>query len=161
GAMWVDRGSKTVPAAALSNPDADLLHRTIEAKGTARLHLTLGARWLPDADSANVVGELVAATPATGAASSGPASSAAGPGGPPPEVGLFGAHLDSWDLATGALDDGAGVAIVLEAARLLKESGVGRRRTLRVVLFANEENGLAGAKGYAKAHAAELDRHAI
>src|SRR5439155_17136265 len=64
-----------------------------------------------------------------------------------------------WDLGTGAVDDGAGVAVVLEAARLLRESPRPPRRTLRVVLFMNEERGLDGALAYAKAHAAELPKH--
>jgi Zn-dependent M28 family amino/carboxypeptidase len=73
---------------------------------------------------------------------------------------LLGAHLDSWDLGRGALDDGAGCAIVLEAARLIRELPNRPARTIRVVLFANEENGLAGGKAYAAAHAGELPRHA-
>ena len=72
---------------------------------------------------------------------------------------LLGAHLDSWDLGTGAIDDGAGCGIVIEAARQIAALSPRPRRTIRVVLFANEENGLAGGKAYAKAHAAELGRH--
>jgi len=129
-----------IPAAALSVPDAELLHRLGEA-GPVRFRLRITCRTEPDAQSANVVGEV-------------PGSDRAD------ELILLGAHLDAWDLGRGALDDGAGVAVVLETARLLAQEG-GLRRTLRVVLFANEENGLAGARAYAQAHATELPRHAL
>jgi carboxypeptidase Q len=102
--------------------------------------MSLGCRMLPDADSANVIGELRGREI-------------------PGEVVLIGAHLDSWDLGQGANDDGAGVAMVMEAGRLIASLPQRPRRTLRVVLFMNEENGLAGGKGYAAAHHAELDRH--
>ena len=72
---------------------------------------------------------------------------------------LLGAHLDSWDLGTGALDDAAGCGIVIEAARQIGLMRERPRRTIRVVLFANEENGLKGGKAYAQAHAAELASH--
>jgi Zn-dependent M28 family amino/carboxypeptidase len=77
----------------------------------------------------------------------------------PGEVVVIGAHLDSWDLGAGAIDDGAGCAIALETARLLVALGLEARRTVRVVLFMNEENGLSGAKAYAAAHQGELARH--
>src|SRR5207302_1754182 len=73
---------------------------------------------------------------------------------------VVGGHLDSWDLGTGAVDDGAGCAIATEAARLVLASPRRPARTIRVVLFANEENGARGAAAYADAHAAELERHA-
>jgi hypothetical protein len=75
----------------------------------------------------------------------------------PEEVVLLGAHLDSWDLGQGAVDDGAGVALVMEALQLVARERP--RRTVRAVLFANEENGTRGGKAYAAAHAAELPRH--
>ena len=106
------RALREIPAAALSNPDADLLHRTLSANKTARLRLTLGCRWLPDADSANVVGEI-------------PGSSQ------PDEVVVLGAHLDSWDLGTGAIDDGAGA------------TGLGVRQA---VLLVREENDAQGSR---------------
>ena len=71
----------------------------------------------------------------------------------------MGGHLDSWDLGMGAIDDGAGCGIAIEAARLVGQLPKRPRRTIRVVLFANEENGLAGGRAYAKAHAGELARH--
>lgn len=140
GAMRRDPKSPTVPAAALSVPDAELLHRLIAEHKSVRLRLKLGCRWLPDAESANVIGEI------TGSAK-------------PDEVILLGAHLDSWDLGTGALDDGAGVAIVINAAQLVGALSRAPKRTIRVVLFANEENGLSGAFAYAHAHHFESTKH--
>jgi carboxypeptidase Q len=128
-----------IPAAALSIPDADLLHRVLVEKKSARLHLVLTPRWLPDAESANVVGEVVGRER-------------------PDEIVLLGAHLDSWDLGTGAVDDGAGCAVVIEAGRVIAALPRHPRRTVRVVLFANEEHGRAGAKEYARAHSAEADK---
>ena len=74
---------------------------------------------------------------------------------------LLGAHLDSWDLGTGAIDDGAGVAIVTAAAKMILDSGDAPRRTIRVVLFANEEFGLDGAEEYERRHAASVKDHVI
>jgi Zn-dependent M28 family amino/carboxypeptidase len=107
-----------------------------------RFRLRLGARDLPQERSSNVVGELRGSER-------------------PEEIVLLACHLDSWDLGTGALDDGAGCGIVLDVARQLARADVKPRRTVRVVLFANEENGLDGAKAYAEAHRDELDRHAV
>jgi Zn-dependent M28 family amino/carboxypeptidase len=131
-----------LPAGALSNPDADLLAHVIAEKGAARMSLTLTPRWLPDAESANVVGDV-------------PGREA------PEEIVLLGAHLDSWDLATGAIDDGAGCGIVLEAGRAIAALPKKPRRTVRVVLFAAEENSLSGGKEYAKTHAAEASKHVV
>jgi len=131
-----------IPAAALSVPDAESLHRVLAESGTARVRLTLTTRSLPEADSANVVGDVRGAEL-------------------PDQIVLIGAHLDSWDLGTGALDDGAGVAIALETARLVAAQPRRPRRTVRVVLFANEEHGLEGAKGYAQQHAAEMGAHVV
>jgi carboxypeptidase Q len=131
-----------IPAAALSVPDAETLHRVLADKKKVRMRLFLGSRTLPDADSANVVGEV--------------------PGRDRPgEIVLVGAHLDSWDQGTGAIDDGAGVAIALETGRLLATRSERPRRTVRVVLFANEEHGLEGAKEYARAHATEIASHVV
>lgn len=141
GFMRYDDAVARIPAAALSTTDGDLLHRLGQRAdgGPVRFRLTLGCRALPDADSANVVGEVVGSAL-------------------PREVVLLGAHLDSWDLGTGALDDGAGVAIVLAAAQRVA-SARPPRRTVRVVLFANEENGGAGGRAYAEAHRDELAQH--
>jgi hypothetical protein len=136
------KDDREIPAAALAVPDAELLHRVLVEKGTVRVRLALGARTLPDVESANVIGEV--------------------PGREHPEqIVLVGAHLDSWDLGTGAIDDGAGVAIALETGRLIASRPQRPRRTVRVVLFANEEHGLDGAREYARVHAAEAPSHVI
>ncbi len=140
GMMRREPNELTVPAAALSVPDAELLHRLLEAHQSVALHLQLGCRWLPDVESANVIGEI------PGAAR-------------PDEIVLLGAHLDSWDLGTGALDDGAGVGIVVHAAQLVGSLPRRPQRTVRVVLFANEEHGLSGGRAYALAHRAEAAKH--
>lgn len=140
GSTNYEEGRPRIPAAAVSNTDADLLERLL-AKGPVTVRLVLGCRPLPDAISANVIGEV--------------------PGREKPdEVVIVSGHLDSWDLGTGAIDDGAGVAIAIEAARLIAGSPQRPRRTIRVVLWANEESGLAGGKGYVARHAAELPKHA-
>jgi len=142
GALRYDQGAPKIPAAALSAPDADLLAAELAGGKAVRFRLRLGARTLAPAESANMIGEI--------------------PGREKPEeIVLLGAHLDSWDLGTGAIDDGAGCAIVVEAARRIGELKTRPRRTLRVVLFANEELGLSGAEAYAKAHERELPRHVL
>jgi carboxypeptidase Q len=128
-----------IPSAALSVEDAELLHRLL-ASGPVRVRITLGCRTLPDRLSANVVADLRGRER-------------------PDEIVLLGAHLDSWDLAVGAQDDGAGVALVVETARLLSGLAERPRRTVRFVLFMNEENGLRGGKTYALAHGSELPHH--
>jgi hypothetical protein len=141
GSLTYEPDADRIPAAALSIPDAELLTRLVARGAPVRVRFTLGCRALPDAQSANVMGEVAGRER-------------------PEEIVLLAAHLDSWDLGTGALDDGAGCGIVIEAARQIAALLPHPRRTVRVVLFANEENGLAGGNAYAKAHAAELERHA-
>lgn len=128
-----------IPALALSNLAADRLAAVVKAGG-ASVAIHLDARELGAVNSAYVVGELP---------------------GKSDEIVLLGAHLDSWDITPGAEDDGAGVAIVTAALRQLVKLGKKPRRTIRVVLYANEEFGLSGAKAYAEAHAAELGRHVL
>jgi len=135
GALQYENGVPKIPAAALSLEDADLLGR-LAHRGRVEVELSLGARTLPDAPSANVIGEL------RGRAL-------------PDEIVVLGAHLDSWDVGQGASDDGAGCVAVMEAARLLRQAGLAPRRTVRVVLFTAEEYGLAGAKAYHEQHGAE------
>lgn len=142
GAMRYEDNVPKIPAAALSIPDAETLHRILARGEKVRFRMSLGAAMLPDVESANVVGEI------PGSAS-------------PDEIVLLGAHLDSWDLGQGAIDDGAGCAIIIEAARQIGKLAKKPRRTVRVVLFANEEMGLAGARAYAKAHEAEIPKHVL
>ena len=139
GLTIYDADAGRIPGAAVSTEDADLLHRLLQ-RGKVQVRMSLGCRMLPDADSANVVADLRGRER-------------------PDEIVLISAHLDSWDLGTGANDDGAGVAMVMEAGRLIASLPQRPRRTLRVVLFMNEENGLAGGKAYAAAHQAELAKH--
>ncbi|HWE25787.1 MAG TPA: M20/M25/M40 family metallo-hydrolase, partial [Myxococcales bacterium] len=139
GATTFDDGAPKIPAAAVSVEDAELLHRSLQ-RGPVQVRLGLGCRILPEVDSANVVADVRGREK-------------------PDEIVLLGAHLDSWDLAQGATDDAAGVGIVMEAAHLVARLPQHPRRTVRVVLFMNEENGLAGAKAYAQAHASEAERH--
>ena len=129
GAMRYEIGVPRIPAFAVSVPDADRL-AALNAQGqTLRLQLSLQAQSDVDATTHNVIGEV----PGTDLAH---------------EIVLISAHLDSWDLGQGALDDGAGVAIVTAAAGLLQRLGQRPRRTVRVVLFGNEENGFDGARNY-------------
>jgi len=132
-----------IPAAALSGDSAAKVKAAIAAGKHPHIRLHLGARRLPDAQSANVIGEVRGRER-------------------PDEIVLLGAHLDSWDLGAGALDDGAGCAIVVEAARLVATRARAPRRTVRVVLYAAEENGVEGRNGgrtYTAAHETELARH--
>jgi carboxypeptidase Q len=131
-----------IPAAALSNPDADLLERMLAGGEPVRFFLRVTARDLPYEPSANVMAEL-------------PGSDLK------EEIVLVGAHLDSWDLGTGAIDDGAGVAVAIEVAAMMKRLGIKPRRTVRVVLFASEEYTLAGGKEYARLPDEELERHVL
>ncbi|MDZ7781982.1 MAG: M20/M25/M40 family metallo-hydrolase [Halioglobus sp.] len=132
-----------VPAAALASPDANQLRRILDRGEPVILELVLTPRELPPAPSGNVIAEI--------------------PGREvPDEIVLVGAHLDSWDLGTGAVDDGAGVGIVVAAAKvLLDQLPQPPRRTIRIVLFGAEEVGLVGARAYAERHAATLANHAL
>lgn len=133
-------GVTAIPAGALSNPDADQLGRLLALGGPVSLKLTLASQQMGKLSDANVMAEIKGREK-------------------PDEVVVIGAHLDSWDLGTGALDDGAGVGIVLATARILKSLPQAPRRTVRFVLFGAEEIGLIGGFAYAKAHAAELPKH--
>jgi carboxypeptidase Q len=131
-----------IPAVALSNPDADSLERQLATGRKVVVNLRVTARDLPQVRSANVIAEF----PGTDLAD---------------EIVLVGAHLDSWDVGVGALDDGAGVAIAMSAARLASQARPRPRRTIRVVLFANEEFGLSGAARYPVDEGDGVARHAV
>jgi carboxypeptidase Q len=139
-----DQGSKTgVPIAALAAPDADQLRRALAYPESVVVKLVITPQLLPPAPSGNVIGEIVGREA-------------------PQEIVLVAAHLDSWDLGTGAVDDGAGVGIVVGAAKLLMDQlPQAPRRTIRVVLFGSEEVGTVGAKAYALKHASRLPDHII
>lgn len=118
-----------IPAAALATEDADLIHRLLAKGEKVRMHLVLTPRSLPDVPSANVIAEIRGSQQ-------------------PDQIVLIGGHLDSWDLGTGAIDNGSGVVMVMETMRILKELGIRPKRTIRAVLFMNEENGLRGGRTY-------------
>ena len=141
GATALEPEEPPFPAAALSFSDADRLER-LSAAAPVTVRLTLGCRWRSEVEGANVIGELRGASR-------------------PDEIVLLGAHLDAWDVGTGAIDDAAGVGVVCEALRAIGALAKRPSRTVRVVLFANEENGGRGAKAYAEAHGAELARHVL
>src|SRR5262249_47160333 len=142
GAMHYDEGVVKIPAVALSAEDAEMLERLLARGQKVSVSLDLGCETQGDVESANVVGELRGREK-------------------PDEVVVLGGHLDSWDLGLGAIDDGAGVVIAWEAVRLMKELELRPRRTLRVVFWMNEENGLRGGAGYAEQHAAEATKHVV
>jgi hypothetical protein len=130
GGMRYDPQLRQVPALAVSTPDADLIQRLQRYGKPVVMRLNVQTETNIDVTSHNVIAEI----PGTDLAD---------------EVVLIGAHLDSWHVGQGAIDDGAGVGIVCAAAKLLLDAGKPLRRTVRVVLFANEENGLSGAAAYA------------
>jgi len=142
GALTYDESQPKIPAAAITIEGAELLQRMQERGERTTLRLKMEARFLPDAESANVVAEIKGSER-------------------PDEVVLIGGHFDSWDVGQGAHDDGGGCIIAWEAARLLKELGLRPRRTIRVVLYTNEENGLRGGNAYRDAHRAELAKHIL
>lgn len=131
-----------IPIAALSNPDADQLERMAQRGQRISIKLTLTPSYTGVVESGNVVAEL-------------PGSDLAD------ELVIIGGHLDSWDLGTGAIDDGAGVAITMEVLRRIKEAGLKPRRTIRLVLWGSEEVGLLGGYAYADKHKDTLRNHVI
>jgi hypothetical protein len=141
GAMHYEDGVARVPTAAVSTAGAERLAALARA-GSVRLHLELDCQILADAPSHNVVGEIRGREL-------------------PEEIVLVGGHLDAWDVGQGAVDDGSGCVQSIECARLWKALGLRPRRTLRVVLFMNEENGLRGGLAYRDAHRAELAQHVL
>ena len=142
GAMRYADGVRQIPAAALSMEDAMMLRRMQERGQIPRVRLRMEAQTLPDAPSRNVVAEIRGREL-------------------PDEVIVIGGHIDSWDVAPGAMDDAGGCVAAWEAIRLMKVLGLRPRRTVRVVLWTNEENGLRGATAYRDAHRAELPNHVL
>jgi hypothetical protein len=140
GAMAYEDGVPRIPATAISPEDAELIHRFLAAGETVKVTFRQTCRTLPDAESANTIGEIRGSEK-------------------PDEVVVIGGHLDSWDVGTGAQDDGAGCAVSMEAIRLIRALGLKPKRTIRAIMFTNEENGLRGGKAYAATHAAELAGH--
>lgn len=139
GVMQYESGVDKIPAAAMSNADADMVARMLQRGQAVKLKLQLGSSSGTSYTSHNVIGEI------TGSEK-------------PNEYVLIGGHLDSWDLGTGAIDDGAGCAITMAAAEFIKRNGLKPKRSIRVVLFANEEQGLLGGKAYLAAHQAQISK---
>lgn len=133
---------KAIPIAALSAPDADQLERTLSRGQGVRLKMVLTPQAVGDLPSGNVIGEIVGTER-------------------PDEIILISGHLDSWDQGTGALDDGAGIGISAGAAKLLLDSGLKPKRTIRVVAFGAEEIGLLGGYAYVEANRDELPKHML
>ncbi|WP_394652962.1 M20/M25/M40 family metallo-hydrolase [uncultured Sphingomonas sp.] len=128
-------GTKAIPAAALSIPDAEQLERVLKRGQPVRIKLTLTPRQTGIKESGNVIAEVPGSDPSAG-------------------IVLIGGHLDSWDLGTGAIDDATGVAITAAAAKRIMDAGI-PRRTIRVVWFGAEEVGVFGGRAYAEAHGSD------
>ena len=142
GGMSYADGVKKIPHAALSLEDANMLSRMAARGEPIRVRLKMEAHTLPDGISRNVIAEI--------------------PGREKPEeIVIVSGHIDSWDVGQGAMDDGGGCLAAWEAARLMFQLGLRPKRTVRVVLWTNEENGIRGAMSYAKRHEAALAKHTL
>src|SRR6185295_8543510 len=142
GALDYAAGVTRIPGAAISSEDADLIERISTRGEKVVVRLKMDAHTEPDVESANVVGELRGRER-------------------PDEVVVVSGHLDSWDVGAGATDDGGGCVVAWEALRVMKKLGLRPRRTVRVVLWTNEENGGRGGLGYRDQHRAELAKHVL
>jgi len=142
GALRYIEGQPQIPAAAVTHEDAERLQRMQDRGTPARVRLRMEAHFLPDADSANVVGELRGREL-------------------PNEVVVVSGHLDSWDVGTGSTDDGGGCIVTWEALRLMKKLNLRPRRTVRLVLWTNEENGLRGGQSYMERYRDQLANHVL
>jgi Peptidase family M28 len=131
GTLVYDKDAPQIPAAAISIEDALMLARLTAEGAPVRLHLDMQAHMEPDAESANVMGEIVGSEH-------------------PEEVVVLGGHIDSWDVGQGAQDDGSGIMATLEAVNVITRSGLRPKRTIRIVFWVNEENGGAGGIAYRK-----------
>jgi carboxypeptidase Q len=142
GGLTYAADAPRIPAAAISSEDADRLQRMSERDDRVVVRLRMDARIEPDVESANVVGEIRGREK-------------------PEEVVVVGGHLDSWDVGAGASDDGGGCVVSWEALRIMKKLNLRPRRTVRVVLWTNEENGGRGGLAYRDLHRAELANHVL
>ena len=140
GNQTYDAGVPQIPAAAITVEETALMRRLVEAGQNVQVHLEMEAKMLPDADSANVMGEI------TGRER-------------PDEVVVLGGHIDSWDVGQGAHDDGGGIVAAWQAVALMKQLGLRPRRTVRVVGWTNEENGARGGATYRTALGDDVKKH--
>lgn len=142
GSMSYAEGTPQIPGAAIPVEDANRLSRLVARGQAVTLRLTMTSALREDVTSSNVIGEIRGREF-------------------PDQVVLIGGHFDSWDPAGGASDDGVGCIVTWDAARLMLAAGLQPRRTIRVVLFTNEENGLRGALGYRDAYAGTAANHVL
>ena len=142
GQMRYAEDVKPIPIGALSAPDADQLERILMSGETVTLKLVMTPKDVGELESGNVIGEIVGTEK-------------------PEEIILISGHLDSWDLGTGAVDDGAGIGISAGAAKVLIDSGFKPKRTIRVVAFGAEEVGLLGGRAYVEEHKDDLINHVL
>jgi carboxypeptidase Q len=142
GNSGYEDGVPRIPNAAITVEDAMMMQRMQDRGQSIRVRLYLEAHQEPDAWSRNVVGEIVGSEF-------------------PDEIIVFGGHIDSWDVGTGAMDDAGGCVVAWDALRRMKELGIRPKRTIRVVMWTNEENGLRGGNAYRDAHLSELDNHIL
>ena len=140
GTLVYDEKSPKIPAAAVTVEDAQAIHRLIARGSTVRVQLKMAAHFEPDAESANVIGEILGSEH-------------------PDEIVVAGGHIDSWDVGQGAQDDGSGIMASLEALALIQRMGLKPRRTIRLVFWVNEENGGAGGKAYRAMIGADIAKH--
>ncbi len=139
GAMRYAQDAPRIPAAAITAEDADLV-ASLALQGSVRMRVLLTPQTLPDAPSYNVIADYKGTER-------------------PEQVVIVSGHLDSWDLGTGAIDDAAGVAVAMQTIQLLKELRLRPRRTIRMIAWMNEENGLVGGRTYAQDYTTELPNH--
>jgi carboxypeptidase Q len=142
GSMAYVDGVPKIPAAAITIEDSELIKRMTERGQKVVVTLQMEAQMMPDADSRNIIVELRGYEK-------------------PDEIVVMGGHIDSWDVGTGAMDDAGGCIVTWEALRLMKELGLRPRRTVRVVFWTNEENGLRGANVYKNNRLAEVEKHVL
>jgi len=142
GALGYTADAPKIPAAAITTEDADRLQRMADRGGRVVVRLKMEAHFEADVPSANVVGEIRGRER-------------------PEEIVVVSGHLDSWDVGAGATDDGGGCVVTWEALRLMKKLNLRPRRTVRVVLWTNEENGGRGGIGYRDQHRGELSKHVL
>lgn len=142
GALRYDDDAPRIPAAAITLEDAERLQRMQDRGTRVVVRLKMDAHMLPDVQSANVIGEIRGREM-------------------PDEVVVVGGHFDSWDVGTGSTDDGGGCVVTWEALRLMKKLGLRPRRTVRVVLFTNEENGGRGGQAYLETYREQLANHVL
>jgi carboxypeptidase Q len=142
GALQYAADAPRIPAAAITGEDADRIQRMADRGGRVVVRLKMEAHFEADVESANVVGEIRGRER-------------------PDEIVVVSGHLDSWDVGAGATDDGGGCIVTWEALRIMKKLNLRPRRTVRVVLWTNEENGGRGGQAYRDQHRAELERHVL